>query len=496
MKKSVLILVTAFTFLLNANSQVMDDAVRYSQIFYGGTSRFIAMGGAFTSLGADLSSIGLNPAGTGMFRSFEITFTPQMFYNNASSVFYGTNSSDFKYAYGLNQIGIVTNLKTTNNTTGLISINGAYSYQRTNNFNENIIVSGYSTNSSMADYWAASANGKFKEELNGTVLNAAKAWLIDTITGFPKLYATVFSHYGDSTFADYGQKVRRIINNEGYSGEHSFSIGANFSEKYFFGATLGISRLKYTGHYEHLEADVDELVYDFKDFTFTDHFEAIGTGYSLKLGAILRPVEMLRIGLAFHSPVIYRIHEYYSKNTSASFENPDSEGNYSYSYEFGPYRNNYTLTTPLRAMLGVSVQLKKLGVLSADYEFVDYRMARLSNGVENYNYFDENKSIKESLKAASNLRLGAEFRITKLYLRAGYGYYGSAFKKGESNQDLNYNTISFGLGFRQENFFFDMGLTNLSYTQNTYLYYDPGYLEAASIKNSKSTFTTTLGFKF
>lgn len=496
MKKSVLILVSAFTIFLSAYSQNIDDAVRYSRIFYGGTARLMSMGGAFTALGADLSSISLNPAGTGMYRSFEFTVTPQLFYNSATSLFYGTRSSDFRYAYGLNQIGVVTNLKSTDNTSGLVGLNFAYSYQRNNNFNENIAVSGYSTNSSMTDYWAAAANGKYKEELTGVVLNVAKAWLIDTITGHPKTYATVYSHYGDSTFSTYGQKVRRIINNDGYSGEHSFSIGANYSNKFFFGATLGIYRLKYTGHYEHLESDEDNLIYDFKNFTFTDHFEAIGTGYSLKLGAIIRPVEMLRIGIALHSPVIYRIHEYYDQNISSEFENPDSEGNYSYSYKFGPYRNSYTLTTPLRAMVGVAVQLKKLAVFSADYELVDYRMARLSNGIENYNYYDENQTIKNSLKTTSNLRLGAELRITNIYLRTGYGVYGSAFKKDESNRDLNYNSISFGVGFRQQNFFFDIGFTNLSYNQQMYLYYNPGVLEAASVKSSKNTFTTTLGFKF
>ncbi len=59
----------------------------------------------------------------------------------------------------------------------------------------------------------------------------------------PRSYGTVFSNYGDNPSSDYGQNIRRLINNEGYTGEHAFSIGGNYSNKVFFGATIGISRL-------------------------------------------------------------------------------------------------------------------------------------------------------------------------------------------------------------------------------------------------------------
>ena len=52
--------------------------------------------------------------------------------------------------------------------------------------------------------------------------------------------------------------------------------------------------------------------------------------------------------------------------------------------------------------------------------------------------------IKNTLKSAGNLRFGAEFRMDKLYLRGGYGYYGKAFKTGELNEDLDHSSISFG----------------------------------------------------
>ena len=153
MKKTVLIILFGFTVFLGVNSQNVDDALRYSQLFYSGTARFNSMGGAFTALGGDLSSLSLNPAGIGVYRSFEITVTPQLVYNNITSRFNNTGSSDLRYNFNLGQIGIVGNIISNSNSTGLINLNVGYSFMRTNNFNQNITISGISDNSSMADYW-------------------------------------------------------------------------------------------------------------------------------------------------------------------------------------------------------------------------------------------------------------------------------------------------------------------------------------------------------
>ena len=109
-------------------SQNVDDALRYSQIFYGGTARFMSMGGAFTALGGDISSISQNPAGIGVFRSSEITLTPQLYHINTSSNFYGI-SNDYLYNFNLNQAGIVNSFISNNKETGLISLNMGYSFK-------------------------------------------------------------------------------------------------------------------------------------------------------------------------------------------------------------------------------------------------------------------------------------------------------------------------------------------------------------------------------
>jgi len=475
-------------------AQNVDDALRYSQIFYGGTARFMSMGGAFTALGGDISSLSQNPAGLGVFRSSEITVTPQLFHINSSAGFNGI-TSDYLYNFNLNQAGIVSNIISNNNETGLITLNFGYSFSKTNNFNQGIRIQGESTSSSMADSWVRDANGWYKDELYDEAyfgFLANSTWLIDTLSGSGDEYGTVFSNYGDNPPSVYGQTIRRLVSNEGYTGEHALSIGGNYSNKIFFGATLGISKLKYTSHFEHLESTDVTLPSQFESFTYTDHYENTGTGYSLKIGAIIKPVETVRIGLAFHSPTLYRINEYLYEDITSNF----TDGHYESPSE--PLRFEYALTTPFRALAGVAVQIQKVALLSVDYEFVDYATARFSETGDDYDYSDKNLNIKNRLKSASNIRLGGEYRLNKYYLRAGYGYYGKAFQSGEDNRDLDYNSISFGAGFREQNVSIDFAFTSYKYAQTNFLYpldssFDPATVNLSTVKNM---FTVTLGYKF
>jgi hypothetical protein len=494
MKRSILILTIVLTMLTWARSQTIDDALRYSQIFYNGSARFNAMGGAFTSLGAELSSINMNPAGLGMFRTFEMSFSPQLQYHNTSTSFSNTLSKDYSYNFGLSNAGLVWPIISSGKSNGLTNLNFAYSYSNTNIFYENTTIEGINEESSMADYWANyGTNGEiYYKDLTGGAGIAFDAWIIDTITGTGgKAYGTIFSAYGEADYT-YGQTQRRTISNYGYTGDHSLSIGGNISDKFFFGTTFSISGLRYTGHYEHLEADYDNVIEDFKNFTYIDHFDASGTGYTIKLGAVFKPVQVLRIGVAVHSPAIYRMDEYFQDNISSHFDVNDDVP----PFENDPLRYSYTLTTPWRFLTGASWQLGKFGIISADYEYVDYSAATFSRASDNYNYSAENESVRTLLKSTNNLRFGAEFRISSFYLRGGYGYYGPAFREGEVNEDLSYNTYSGGVGFRQQSFYIDFAYTNQTSSRKYFMYYDPPYLEPATIHSVKNLFTTTFGFRF
>jgi Outer membrane protein transport protein (OMPP1/FadL/TodX) len=503
MKKTAILMFAALSVFAVATSQTVDDALRYSQVFYGGTARFMSMGGAFTALGGDLSSLSQNPAGLGVFRSSEISITPQLFSIYTKSGFNGT-STDNTDKFNFPQIGFVARILPGQKESGLIDLNFGYSFNKTNNLSQSIVIQGVNNTSSMADYWATLGNsgnngaGTPYQQLQGAEGIAFDTWVIDTVTGSGgQKYGTVFSNYGDNPTSAYGQTVERIITNEGYIGEHSFSLGGNYSNSLFFGATFGVTTLRFTSHYEHRESTNVPNVNNFTDFTYTDHYEDKGTGYSLKLGVIYKPVDAVRIGVAFHSPTWYRIDDYYYNDLTSHVFNTSFESSNS------PTRFNYALATPYRLLAGVAVQIQKIALLSADYEFVDYSSARFSQTGDGFDYSESNLGIKNTLKTASNIRVGGELRLNSLYLRAGYGYYGKPFQSGDLNSNLAYNTISGGIGFRERNFSVDLAYTNFNYSQKYVLYPvgtdlagNPIEPAIANLNTMKNMFTLTLGYKF
>ncbi len=493
MKRTGILILALVSLCTVSFGQNVDDALRYSQIFYGGTARFMSMGGAFTALGGDISTLSQNPAGLGVFRSSELSITPQLFHVQTTSNFNGS-ASDNRYNFNLNQGGLVSNLISREGNSGLLSLNFGYSFNKTNNFYQNTLIQGINNYSSMADYWAGISDGTFYQDLTGGEGIAFDAWVMDTVTGTGgRSYGTVYSNYGDNPPSVYGESVRRLITNEGYTGEHAISIGGNVSNKFYFGATIGINQLRYTNHVEHLESTNSTLASGFDSFTYIDHYEEKGTGYNIKLGAIIKPVEALRIGIAFHSPTWYRIYDYTYNDITSHFTDGSQYNSYN-----DPSRFNYYLTTPFRFMAGAALQIQKMALVSAEYEFIDYSTAKFSQSGDGYDYSNKNLALRNTLKPASNIRLGGELRLNSLYLRTGYGYYGSAFKSSEQNANLSYNSLSFGIGYRQQNVSVDFAYTNYNYSSDNYLYpLDSSFTPAlASIKTSKNMFTLTLAYKF
>lgn len=490
MKKVFISLTMCFALLHTVTGQSIDEALRYSQLFYGGTARFQSMGGAFTSLGGDLSVLSLNPAGLAMFRSADISFTPQMYFNNTEASFTQVSYDDV-YNLNLNQAGIaIPIVNGGKNNSGLVSFNLGYSYNRTNDFNENALISGTLGSSSMVDYFMSYAEGIDYTDLTGMEGILFDLWMFDTIPGYLNSYASVFSEYGDATNSTYGQEVRRIISSEGYSAENAISAAANFSDKIYIGFTFGIHTMFSRLQYDHIEDDPGNAIYDFNSFSYSDMVETDGRGYSLKLGAILRPVNSLRIGFAVHSPVVYRLNEYYYDSASSSFD----DGYYD-QITNDAFRFSYTLTTPLKVTTGASLQLGKKAILSADYEFVDYKMARYSNASDDYNYFQENQDIKNIYDVAHNIRMGGEYRLSQgFYIRGGYANYGSGFAQGEDNRDNNYSVYSAGFGIRQSNFYFDVAYSLRSNTRAYFMYQDDN-LAAAHIQSNRNMLSATIGFR-
>ena len=60
---------------LNGLAQNEEDALRFTWTDPLGSTRVMAMGGAFGALGADLGCLGINPAGLGLYRRGDLGMT-------------------------------------------------------------------------------------------------------------------------------------------------------------------------------------------------------------------------------------------------------------------------------------------------------------------------------------------------------------------------------------------------------------------------------------
>lgn len=488
MKTIYMLILTGCIMLVPLRAQNETDALRYSQNFFDGTARSMAMGGAFGALGGDFSSASLNPAGIGVYRSNEFTISPGLVYDNTLTNYLGNTRTDNQYQFTLNNLGIVYSTQTGKDK-GWVGYSFGIGYNQLNNFNRNtmmggIQLSGGSGSSSFLDNFTNNANAgiwsDFYEEL---------AWNAELM-----LYDTVAQEYwNDINDARYGQSQRRRIQEKGSMGETAFTFGANYSNRLYFGATFGINRMRYSQYMDHTEIDDAQIIPYFDSFIFRETLESRGTGYTFKAGLIFRPISLIRIGAAFHIPTFYRIREDFYTDINSTW---DESTGWSSIFEQSPVnQSEYWLRTPYRAIGSVAFQLGKIAIIGVDYEFMDYRQANMDSRVSDYNLLDMNDRIRNIYTVAHNVRAGAEVHLGPMYLRAGAAFYDSPYKSTEVNAEAWNMIYSGGLGFRSKRIFFDMAYSLRTNDYQYYLYI-PEDVNGATINSDKHKFVATLGFRF
>lgn len=102
MKRTLLLLsLTAFSTIIF--SQNLFDALKMTESDISGTARYSSMAGAFGALGGDASAIKDNPAGLGIFRKSELTYTGDLLLQNTKATWNGTPSDKQKNQTGSKQ---------------------------------------------------------------------------------------------------------------------------------------------------------------------------------------------------------------------------------------------------------------------------------------------------------------------------------------------------------------------------------------------------------
>ncbi len=466
------------------------DVLRYSQYGLTGSARALGMGGAFSAVGADVTSASVNAAGLGLYRSSSLVISPAVFSPTTTANYLDKSNVSSITKIGLPSIGVVLfgekqdflNNEYADASQGLKSYTFSFGYNQKQNYNRNLGISAYNEFSSVTNMFADQANGTFPQNLasNSFAQLAWDAYAIDTIRGQDG--KTYFPAVNDG-------RVQQSINfNEsGRTNEWYLALAGNYEDFIYFGGRVGIEAVNYTQNFQIKETDINNLhhVYDpypkevngfplefpMNSVTFSQTFQTKGTGVNGQLGIIVRASDQLRLGLSVQTPTYYSLSDSYSAEVSQNY-NVDDNTTTDASGSTGQLNYDYNLVTPYKATLGSVFFLGKVGFISADLDYTDYSSGSLRSSSGFNDYFQEpNSQVLRLYKSAVNLRIGTELRKDIFRVRGGFAYYGSPYTDLASKYLENDLTtigtasavrrfITFGLGIRQPNYFVDVSLVN------------------------------------
>ena len=518
--------------MMDHDGMMGSDMFSLSQTNFGfGTSRSMAMAGAFTSLGGDMAAMGINPAGLGMYRSNDFSFTPLVGVVNAenSATDWGENQQN-RFAVG--NLGAVLNLYESSST-GLVSVSFGLGYNRVADLNYRY---GYTSQSrpsvapcrSIADAFALqmTQSGLIPDQTGGLNYDYRDAYYWGGILA----YNGYLLDAGEDEYGTYYTSADRLGANAGVGhtvnmqsrgsiGEYDISFGLNYDNKLYLGFTWGIQSVRWKRQMYYGEDYIYDSAPVYSDggtleapaqwMDYNQAVEVRGTGMNVKLGLIYRPWEALRLGVALHTPTHYTLERSYQAYMATNFNGIgdttpalDDVG-----------MNTWDFWSPTRLMFGASYAFGRFAVLSVDYERDWYNGMRASNLPAGFDLTKEDYryEFKNNYKGSNTLRVGVEIKpLPQMALRAGYGIADGALR---NDQTLYYNTpttyrttcYSAGLGYAIGAVTLDLAYQRIENLQTAYMLYyamdaQTGVFDTASpyyrTDFKRNYFTLTFGYRF
>lgn len=477
--KKLYIILTVLCCAHIASAQRFDEIVKYSRISPDGSARTSAMGNAFGALGGDLSSMSTNPAGLGVFRKSEFSFTPLINLNTIKS----DGLSEGKDKFLIGNMGVVFSIP--NGRGNWRSFNIGVNYTNLNNFNKRSYQNINSSSTSMTDLWALDAGNRDSDDLDFYTDGLAyDTWLINRVEDpDDPMYGFYYSALDDPY-----TKVNQYkwLKEKGYHGEYAISFGTNYRDKLYLGLTIGLQSFYHKIQSEYAEETDKDSMEELDYYYFYENQKMVGTGTNFKFGAIYRPIPELRLGLAIHTPTWFDVSHDFGTSIYSEFRVPQQD-NYNTFDAWSPLLQiDYNMRTPWRMIVSAAGVFLQKGIISFDYEYVDYGSARYTESADGYDYdrsYREgenpvNVDIKNYFKEGHNFRVGAEYRLNSIVsLRAGYAFQDSPYK--EATYMVNYtipggektNSVSAGLGLNFGNFYCDASYVNKTSKDKTGFYY-------------------------
>lgn len=483
-----------------------------------GTARYVGMGGALEALGADISTVGSNPAGVGLFRSSQMSMSGGLVSQSDATT--EPSFGDIKMRINGNktnasfdQLGLVYAMHTGQQS----FLNFAFNYHKSRNFDQILNAGGILDKASQNKLTAVKYPYGSDYNWNGVDAN------------YSSLLTPILNDQGKQVGLDYLNGTEYLFGQyqKGYIGEYDFNISGNLDDRVYLGLTVGLRDVNYrTNSYytENLELS-----------TSSESWEELhidGTGFDIKAGVIFRPIESspFRVGLYVHTPTWYDL----SLSSANDVTMSDAQGS-AKSGQKADY--DYKVYTPWKFGVSLGHTVANCLALGATYEYADY--GSIDNRVNDGGYYDYwgsfyeesssdnvmNAHTKATLKGVSTLKFGLEYKpMPEFSIRLGYNYVSPMFEKtgfrdgsleslgsayATSTDYTNWkstNRITAGLGYQMKKFFVDLAYQYSStngefhpftdYVADDATSSDNCIVDGVKVSNQRNQLLLTLGYRF
>ena len=537
MKSKYIFFAVSLFAALSANAQETYENAKLAGEDLNGTARYVGMGGAMEALGADISTIGSNPAGIGLFRHSNVSLSAGLLMQSDGKEF----SNGKKTNLSFDQIGGVYTTRTGQKS----FLNFGFNYHKSKNFDYILNAAGSLNGSSQnkqSYIKGALGNqndggfnvGKNKDGQNIGYVDAKSSDVAYTWSQIDYLYWNSLIP-GSNGLYNYEKATGYTLDraHTGYIGNYDFAVSGNLNDRVYLGLTFGMKDVNYKGYSEYREN-----LNNAGGVLVRDERKVTGSGFDITAGVIVRPVaeSPFRIGAYVKSPT------WYDLTTSNVTRLVYASG--TASQEKGiPNSYNFKMWTPWKFGFSLGHTVGNYLALGATYEYENYSNinSRVNDGGY-YDYYDGqyyessspdrimNAHTKEVLKGVSTLKLGIEYKpVSNVALRAGYNYVSAMYVNdaqkdpGLASLGTSYasttdytnwgeiNRFTLGVGYQVKKFNIDLAyqysaqkgsfapfsnVRDISIPSGATIVSESNIASNTDVKNNRSQLLLTLGYRF
>lgn len=441
--------------------QSVADAILFTQEDLNGTARYTGLAGAFGALGGDLTAIADNPASASVFSFSEMGVSAFFTTNESTATYFSKPTINNLNQLRLQQFGMVFVLNNTDTESDWSKIAWAFGSKRVADFTNNSNAISNNPSQNIGDYFTYYADGLATENIevfdNETVpgiyeylgnelgYGAQQAFL-----GYQAYIIDPLSSAGDNTEYLSRQMAGPVLHDwilkqQGRHQQYHLTFSARFRDFLDIGASINSHNFRYE-QTDILTEQHSDATSPLQEVIFENRVDTYGSGVSAQIGIIAKLQESLRLGLTYQSPQYLRFEEEGSQALASegliNGESIRTEVRPEVINNFPAYR----LQLPSKITASMAYIFQKKGLVGASYSFRDLSNTQFNTDSQASYLGGLNTTLRNNLQAVTTLRLGTEWRLSRILCQAGWTFSNNVFSNLQSNNQAYTLGLQYDLG--------------------------------------------------